>query len=145
MRLLTKLMLLPVMLLLSGCMHNNGDIGDFFGTWRVETITVDDAEDESYPGNVFFQFQTSVVRVVETLPHGDMMECFGSWSDEGDILILDFSYNVDPTSDVYDMPSVTRLARKVNTLNLSEVTSRKMSWEFTDSIGQKVVYKLRKQ
>ncbi len=30
-----------ILSLLSSCRMNNGDIGDFFGTWYMESMTVD--------------------------------------------------------------------------------------------------------
>ncbi len=140
-------LLITVSLMLSaGCMQNNGDIGDFFGTWKVTSIKVDGIEDASYQGNIFFQFQTSVVRVVEHRPHGDLTEYFGAWSDEGaSILIINFGFSVDPVSEVYDIPAAARMIRGVNTVRMTDRSSRKMTWTFTSANGETVSYRLSKQ
>lgn len=139
-------LLLSVMFMLSGCMQNNGDIGDFFGTWKVTSIKVNGIEDASYQGNIFFQFQTSVVRLVENRPHNDLTEYFGAWSDEGpSTLIINFGFNVDPISEVYDIPAAARMIRGINTVTMTDRSSRKMTWTFTSGEGETVVYRLSKQ
>lgn len=146
MRTLTKSFLLLIFALtsLTGCMQHNGDIGDFFGTWKVTSITVDGVEDATYQDNIFFQFQTDVVRLVQSRPHNDYTEFFGSWSEDSGELILDFHYKVDPISPVYNIPAVTRLQAGVNHLTISDDSSRKMTWTFSND-GSTVVYKLSKQ
>lgn len=49
--------LLPV---IAGCTRNDGDIGTWFGSWKLERITIDGLIDEKYKGDIFWQFQSSV-------------------------------------------------------------------------------------
>lgn len=144
MRILTKIFLLALTFGLSACMHNDGDIGPMFGTWKVTSITVDGEEDPAYQGNVFFQFQSQVVRLVQSLPHNDMTEQFGSWECSDDDLTLDFHYYVDPESPVYSIPAVTRLEKGVNRFAFNMQNPRKMTWILLGR-EQTIVYTLIKQ
>jgi len=145
--LITKLVSgLAACLTLSGCMQHNGDIGDWFGTWKLEAITVDGTEAPSYEGNIFFQFQTDIVRIVEvdtSLP-ATRTECFGRWEENDGILTLDFSYSADGINHFTPMPE-TLLDKGINLLTIDSQTSKKMrlTGEKTDP-AQTVVYTFRK-
>ena len=39
------ILLIVIALSFNACTHNNGDIGDLFGTWKLETITIDGEKD----------------------------------------------------------------------------------------------------
>lgn len=140
----TLIISLLSIVLLSGCMHNNGDIGNYFGTWHVESISVDDESDLNYSGNIFFQFQSDVVRLVENRGNNDLTEFFGTWVDNGADIVLNFGYKVDTESDVYNIPSVTRLVKGENIINVTYSGSSKMKWSFT-SDGHNITYTLNKQ
>ena len=53
---------LLALLLTASCTRNHGDIGPWFGTWHVETITADGTP-VTVVGDYFFQFQSGVFRV----------------------------------------------------------------------------------
>ena len=81
-------------LTLSGCMQHNGDIGDWFGTWKLESITIDGTESADYQDTIFFQFQTDKVRIVAIdleLP-ATRTECFGMWTETDKTLTIDLSH-----------------------------------------------------
>ena len=40
--------LLIIMLLISGCTQNNGEIDPWFGTWRLESLTCDGEPADDY-------------------------------------------------------------------------------------------------
>lgn len=137
---ITLLSILP----LNGCMQNNGDIGDFFGTWKITSITVDGEPAAGYDGNIFIQFQTTVVRIVESKSHNDYTECFGSWESNGDNLTLDFHYYVSPENSEYHLPDVLGLEKAENHFVITESSSKSMSLLLTGT-EKTVVYKLKKQ
>ncbi len=51
------------MLTLVACTQNNGNIGHWFGQWKVERITIDGIDAPDYQGNYFFCFQSGVFGV----------------------------------------------------------------------------------
>lgn len=71
------------MLMVASCTTNNGDIGPWFGTWRVTEITTDGVADADYRGNMFFKFQSTVFEML--LVHDDhgTENRFGIWNDDG--------------------------------------------------------------
>lgn len=132
---------------LTGCMQHNGNIGDWFGTWKLESLTIDGSEDPTYEENLFFQFQTDIVRIVEVSIHepATRTECFGRWEENDRTLTLDFSYTADGTTHFIPLPS-TMLADDVNLLYIDSQTSKRMQWtlERTDPPAT-IVYTLKKQ
>ena len=46
--------------------QNNGDIGPWYGMWKLTSLTIDGEEDPAYEGNVFWKFQTGVVQMIGT-------------------------------------------------------------------------------
>lgn len=129
--------------MLSSCMHNNGDIGDYFGTWKVKTISVDGETDASYSGNVFFQFQSDVVRLVQNRSNYDITEYFGTWEGDENTLIIDLDHKVNPESEVYNIPEITHLVKGENHISVTGQTSSKMTWTFTSN-SQTIIYTLIK-
>ena len=78
-----NMILLAAMLMVASCTTNNGDIGPWFGTWRVTEITTDGVADADYRGNMFFKFQSTVFEML--LVHDDhgTENRFGIWNDDG--------------------------------------------------------------
>ena len=58
-----------VMTGISSCTRNNGDIGPWFGTWKLTEITVDGTSDAGYEGNIFWKFQNDVFEMVRVNQH----------------------------------------------------------------------------
>lgn len=135
-------------LTLGGCMQHNGRIGDWFGTWKLESITVDGADAPDYADNIFFQFQTDIVRIVEVEPQvsNSYSDCFGTWASEGSTLTLEFSYEADGKPNGFTPMEETLLDRGTNTLHIAASSARSMTWtrQLPDS-GPTVTYTLKKQ
>lgn len=142
--LIKTLMLAVVALALGGCMQHNGNIGDWFGTWKVETIAVDGTEEADYSGNLFFQFQTDIVRMVEVGAYQSYADRFGSWEDEGSTLVLDFTYKADFSGSFIPLPA-SHLDRARNLLHIDSKTSRHMQWTLDKPDGTTITYTLKKQ
>ena len=74
---------LTLLLTLGSCTRNHGDIGIWFGTWHVETIT---RSGDMYQyigpidieGDYFFQFQSKVFRVSQVKDRVQLVESFGT-------------------------------------------------------------------
>ena len=72
------------------CTHNNGDIGVWFGLWRVEQLTVNGHSDRDYAGNIYFGFQNTTVEQKLVHDNHSVTQMFGEWKEEGDILTITF-------------------------------------------------------
>ncbi len=137
-------LLILCFLFLCSCMQHNGYIGDWFGTWHLESITVDGVEDAAYQGNYFFQFQADKVRISEVNPSypENVRECFGSWEASGDVLELNFSYT--GVGQYWTPWPETYLPPAVNFLEINKMTNKRLT--LTLSLPDKtVIYQLRKQ
>lgn len=78
----------------TSCTHNNGDIGDWFGLWKVTSITIDGAQDTTYHGNLFFAFQNNIFCQRLILENHDYNQTFGTWSQDGTNLTVTFSDSI---------------------------------------------------
>lgn len=138
-----KLLILSF-LCLCGCMQHNGRIGDWFGTWHLESITINGVEDTAYDRNYFFQFQADKVRISEVNPvYPDLLEeRFGSWQASDKVLELNFSYTGG--GSFWEPWPETYLESDVNILEITSMTSKRMVLTLSRS-DQTIVYTLQKQ
>ena len=47
------LMASVVLFCMTGCIHHNGNIGHWFGKWKLTQITVNEESDTTYNGNIY--------------------------------------------------------------------------------------------
>lgn len=139
-----KLLILSF-LCLCGCMQHNGYIGDWFGTWHLETITVDGTEDTNYKSNFFFQFQSDKIRLCSVDPTYPEMwnECFGTWEASDKVLELNLTYTgVGPYWTPWEGTYLSH--DNINVLQIEKFTSSRLilKHQFDDKT---VVYNLKKQ
>ena len=128
---------------MGSCTRNHGDIGPWFGTWHVESITVSGGiyqyiEPVNVEGDYFFQFQSKVFRVSWVGDHEQTVESFGTWDEDGNTMAIDF-----PDSTVYyiEMPGLeAHNAFTVTTASSGDVTFTK-----TTLAGDIYTYHLKKQ
>lgn len=76
--------------LLGACTHNDGDIGYFFGQWKLVEITADDKVLESYGGNMFWSFQSSTIEVKTIGENHVATQSFGDFRNADNTLFLSF-------------------------------------------------------
>lgn len=82
----------------AGCTRNNGDIGDWFGTWQMTAIMADGEPVAGYERNIFWKFQNEIlnlVRVDTGEGENSRDDRWGTWKQEGDRLMVDFTYSDD--------------------------------------------------
>ncbi|MDE7388374.1 MAG: lipocalin-like domain-containing protein [Muribaculaceae bacterium] len=134
---------------LGGCTTNNGDIGDWFGTWRLIDITIDGTTDTAYEGNVFWQFQTDVVNMLEVYPQHVSKFHWGTWSESGKVLTLDYDHTPAPdtTPESEFLPPVsTYLPGGIMRLSIDKFTATRLTVTYTDpDTSTAYTYHLRKQ
>ncbi|MBQ3605519.1 MAG: lipocalin-like domain-containing protein [Muribaculaceae bacterium] len=136
----------------NACTHNNGDIGDTFGTWKLQSITIDGETDANYQSNVLWKFQASIVSMVrvDDTTHNHF-ESWGTWeyADNDTRLLMNFTHtdndNANPGSAKYSplpethLPGGTTFHLDVMTLNGKEMTLR-----YTSPDGKEYLYKFKK-
>jgi hypothetical protein len=137
---------------LTGCTQNNGDIGPWFGRWRVEKITCDGLDLDIYSGPEGLQiaswaFQSNVVSLSAVYPHDVNCLAYGAWRQEGDRLLLDFTaFNDDSQSPgIYRPADVFHLeAGAVNVLTINSLTDSRMNLTHQSADGHLYQYYLKK-
>lgn len=125
--------------MLMSCTRNDGDIGDFFGMWRVVTLEADGEAVAGYNGTLYFMFQSSVYgqKIVNEEMHWDD-NVFASWRQEGKTLIIDFS------DDQYAPFAITGMINDVNYVEIVNVSNREMELSYVNPSGVKYSYSLKK-
>ena len=122
----------------AACTHNNGDIGPWFGAWKVEAITVDGAPKADYGGNLFFEFQSTVVKMCLVGDHHSTTNVMGNWDEDGGVLHLNFPDPRHQPIAVTSLPADCRLSVK-----WSGSRHMTLSWTSPDT-GQTTVFSLKK-
>lgn len=143
-----------VALMLSACTQNNGNIGMWFGHWKVTEITINGTSVDNYSGNVFFSFQNKVFAQMEK--NGEAYDQrFANFEDCGDHIIITFPYVTDENGNpIYDENGnlitknfypleITRMSRE-NILNVDQANSDKLQLSMIDAAGETVVFRLKK-
>lgn len=144
--------LLSVLLstVISGCTHNNGDIGEWFGTWKVTEITIDSTNDSTYTGNMFWLFQSSVICMRTMDENHGYTDHWGSWKELPDShLELNFTHydnDNEPGSWIYRPAPASRLPVAVNILTISHLSrsSAILSYTTPTTPPSTIIYHLHK-
>lgn len=149
-----RISLISLLLLLvvgfQSCTHNNGDIGPFFGTWKVTEITIDSQPEAAYQGNLFWAFQTSVInmRTVDPSTNLSSAESWGDWEEDGNTLHLNFSHTDDshptPGSSKYSPLPASHLPAGTSELSILSISSSDMRLSYTAPDGTVYGYSLKK-
>lgn len=134
---------------LCACRVNNGDIGDFFGSWLLESMTVDGVEPDDFDGeSTYWEFQNNIIRITLVSPYLDTQTRWGTWTDDGSQLFLNFTHyedGVEPGTEHYKAPEWLDMpTNEVIALTFENRGSRRMTLWRNDSLGRRVVYSLRK-
>lgn len=139
--------------LLVGCVTNNGDIGPWYGNWAMTSMTVDGNEYTTWAdgGNeTVWSFQNNIVCIQDVNPHHDTQRCWGTWTEEGSKLTLDYRHHdtADPApghSYKYTAPSWLLMdANSLIVLNIDSSTDKTVVLSTTNADGQHIVYSLKK-
>lgn len=137
--------------IISGCTHNNGDIGEWFGTWKVTEITIDGVTDTTYTGNMFWLFQASVICMRTMDDNHGYTDHWGSWKELPDAhLEFNFTHHDndnEPGSWKYRPAPASRLPVAVSILNISSLSRSSATLSYTTSTTppSTITYHLRKR
>ncbi|MDE7387140.1 MAG: lipocalin-like domain-containing protein [Muribaculaceae bacterium] len=129
-----------VAMTLGGCTHNNGDIGPWFGAWRVESITVDGEPRADYaPPYLIWKFQGNVtlIQVPDDEVHVSR-DMYGTWQQDGDRLTVTFGYH-----NIWYDPAVT-LFPAHTTFEILKLGGSGIVLSYVNDRGQRLTYTLKK-
>ncbi len=139
-----------VLLLLSSCTHNNGDIGELFGNWRLDRLTADGVEVPLYDGAgddapVLFTwaFQSRIIRITAIYSHSLYNDFWGTWEEQPDVLELNFTYSSTDANHV--PPEILHLNDDgITVLTKDSFYNNKMELSYVASDGKTYKYYLSK-
>lgn len=123
-----------IALLSSGCTRNNGDIGDLFGWWTLDSLRADGSEQALTADDVLiytFTFQASIVQVQQTLDHAEFHRYKGTWERRDNLLLLNFGHS-DTAGGWYTPPAELHLIRGITPMTIVELTHSKMHLRYTN-------------
>ncbi len=131
------------------CTRNNGDIGDYFVTWKLEKMTINGSVDAQYEGNVFWAFQSQVIcmKRVDNAVH-TYTDGWGEWEEKGKVLEFNFfgtdNDNPNPGSPKYSPLPETHLPKGVSLLDVLSLSGSKMELRYISDDSCEIRYYLKK-
>lgn len=134
----------------TGCTHNNGDIGPWFGTWKLNAITIDGDLDQAYAANsnMVWKFQSSVIEMQEIMPMHTTSDHFGTWRQTSDKTVeMSFIYHDSNNPDggeYYTPPAASHLPRGTFVMDILQLSSGGMRLRYTSDNGTVYTYSLKK-
>ncbi len=147
-KLISILLFVAAIVTTPGCTQNDGDIGPWFGTWRLEQILVDGTPDSSYGRDIIWKFQADVISmvVVDDATHS-AISSWGTWSHTDRTLTLDFTYSdtANPAGSYkYAPPAATHLPAAVSRLRVIKLSKGEIVLEYVSEHNINYTYKLTK-
>ncbi len=73
----------------AGCTRNNGDIGSWFGTWKLVSITSTGDGIAPLDATVIVRFQNDIIQTSEQSGHYESKDYYATWKTSGGKLIID--------------------------------------------------------
>lgn len=128
------------------CTHNDGNIGPWFGTWKMTEMTVDGVKSPDYHDDIIWKFQSAVVSIlqVDDTTHS-VYDSTGSWTQQGNLLTLNFLHSDNHTGDnSYIPPSVTQIPHGIAIMNIVKLSSKEIVLSYTTESGSLIRYTLNK-
>lgn len=74
----------------AACTQNNGYIGKLFGQWYLESIEAEGMELPDYEDNIFWGFQSKILKMTMTLPEHQNINTSGNFRLEDNTLFISF-------------------------------------------------------
>ncbi len=149
----------------AGSTQNDGYIGDYFGCWVFDSITIDGEPEPGYDGNLMIAFQSSIFQMDLVLndlviddegkfvPQGGQM-IMGIWDEKGSALTFrgdpkQCNHFVDPAGDRLPcFPDMSGFGTGVDgdltaTVTIEKKSGDRMVWTRTDDQGRLWRYSLK--
>lgn len=146
--------LIAISLSFNACTHNNGDIGDLFGTWKLQSITINDDLDSVYQSknNIFWKYQASIISMLQVndTTHS-RIESWGTWKYVNDGKCIEYNFthtdNNHPQigSEYYSPLPDTHLPKGcIFILDILNISGDNMSLKYISDDGKQYIYKFKK-
>ena len=127
-----------IVTILPSCTQNNGNMGDWFGHWKLRSVAVDGKESDEYEGDIFFSFQSSVFcQIKAEADHGGDHK-FANFEDNGEYITITFS------TDRYQPFAETMMKMGENVLHVDHLDGKDLRLSMNLDDGRKVTYELEK-
>ena len=146
-----------VLIALSGCRMNNGDIGLLYGVWAVTDVEVNGEPYHGWQSNgyneSFFQFQNNIVFVTRTNSLYDHEDQAGTWEwlKEDTRIALNFTHRDNlndtprPGGYMYGAPAWLLLVEPViYNFDVEWTDDKHTVWTTVNTSGQRLTYHLKK-
>lgn len=145
----TLLLLCAAFLPLSSCYQHNGDIGSWFGSWKVTDITINGELDPNFRQNIFFAFQSQVFGLtLVTSPHISVTY-YAEWAENDDNLFIDFSHTADSVSQdanyAFTPPAASHFANGMNVLHIERTSPGQIILSLDSARTKTINYYITKQ
>lgn len=140
-----------LLIIISGCTRNNGDIGSWFGRWQVMEIQADGVSENDFRQQYFWEFQNNIIHMIWVGPEGydhDIYECFGTWKElDGNAMQMDFSHSDDDGTQDYRPFGIFHFPDDAPfTLTIASQSGNDCNMKYTDpDSGIEYTYILRKR
>lgn len=146
--LISILLFLTVIISTPGCTQNDGDIGPWFGTWRLEQILVNGTPDSGYNRDILWKFQADVISMVAVndVTH-TVISSWGTWTHTDNTLTLNFTYSDTDNpagSYKYTPPTATHLPAAISRLQVVALSKGEIVLEYVSEQNINYTYKLAK-
>ena len=138
-----------LLLVLGSCRVNNGDIGDFFGSWLLYDMKIDGETPENFnPEQTFWQFQNNIINIGQLDFMYDHVGLWGTWEELGDHLLLNYQHHNGgdaPGTGGYAPPTwIGFTSDEIIDLTFVSRSSGRMTLTWTNPDGLVYTYSLRK-
>lgn len=136
-------------LLHASCTRNNGDIGEWFGEWKLCSIEINNELDSNYNNDVLWKFQNNIIEmvVVNTVGHSHS-EHYGTWISDDSTITLNFTHSDDLNSagnGKYSPPQQIHLPAAIIDLKILKLSSSEIILQYEPSADSNIIYTLRKR
>ncbi len=138
-----------IYLFAASCTQNNGNIGDLFGSWVLDSMTVDGQVSE-LPEEYYttWSFQGEILMVTKVDQYHATDKHYGTFTHSSSVLTLDFIHHSDAIPEgtgMYSAPTWLGFpAAGVFNLSVEELSGKNMVLSWTSQSGQNYTYKFSK-
>lgn len=143
---------ITTMISLAACTHNDGDIGHWFGAWKLRQITINGENDAAYGGNIFWKFQSEVIQMSQLNEYHGRYDAWGSWEEIDAagkaILRLNFTHSDDATpagTSKYAPLAATHLHSGISDLEILSISGSKLQLRYIAEDAAVYTYEFSKQ
>lgn len=138
-KIFTFIVLFVASIATSSCTQNGGDIGIWFGTWIVKSVSIDGVMLPQSTSTYFsVQFQGQIVRVTQVDERHEPYNCtYGNWTEDANQMQWFFP---DEKQPMMPLPGMTR----VNKFTITQKNSEAVVLQQVSDSGVTYVYLLEK-